>query len=73
MKSLVEKEVEHLIRGAAILGVGGGGDPVEGLSILKNDLKKGTKLEIASLEEIADDSLIAVSYTHLTLPTICSV
>lgn len=62
MKTLVEKEVEHLIIGSAILGTGGGGDPEEGLNILKNDLKKGRKLTIARLEEASDDSLIVCPY-----------
>jgi len=62
LKTLVEKEVEHLIIGSAIMGTGGGGDPEEGLNILKNDLEKGGKLTIASLEEVADDSLIVCPY-----------
>lgn len=62
MKTLFEKEVEHLIIGSAILGTGGGGDPGRGLSILKNDLKKGRKLAIVSLEEVSDDSLIVCPY-----------
>ena len=47
--------------------------PFEGL----NDNVRGASLPerelVASAEPTAQDSASAVSYTHLTLPTICSV
>jgi DUF917 family protein len=62
LKILNEKDVEHLIFGAAILGTGGGGDPKEGLKMLKKDLKDGRRLAIISLDEVPDDALIVCPY-----------
>ncbi len=62
MKILTEKDVEHLIVGAAILGTGGGGDPEEGLNMLKRDLKEGRRLAIISLDEVPNDALIVCPY-----------
>lgn len=62
MKVLTEKDVEHLIVGAAILGTGGGGNPEEGLSILKKDLEEGRRLAIVSLDEVPSDALIVCPY-----------
>ena len=62
MKILNEKDVKHLVLGAAVLGTGGGGDPKKGLDTLLNDLRQGRKFKIASLAEIADDDLIVCPY-----------
>ena len=62
MKILTEKDVEHLIIGAAILGTGGGGDPEEGLKILKKDLKEERRLALVSLDEVPNDVLIVCPY-----------
>jgi len=62
LKILTEKDVEHLIVGAAILGTGGGGDPEKGLEMLKKDFKEGRKLAIVSLDEVPDDALIVCPY-----------
>jgi hypothetical protein len=62
MKILNEEEVECLVRGAAVLGTGGGGDPEEGLRLLLEDLRCGRKLKVASLKEISDDDLIVCPY-----------
>ena len=62
MRILNEKDVEHLIVGAAILGTGGGGNPEEGLNMLKRDLEKGRRLAIVSLEEVPDEALIVCPY-----------
>jgi len=59
---LNERDVEHLIFGATILGTGGGGDPKKGLSMLLDDLQRGRKLKIVSLTEIGDDALIVCPY-----------
>jgi DUF917 family protein len=56
------QEVEDLIVGATLLGVGGGGDPEKGLETLVNILKQGKKLLIASLEEFDKDSILASPY-----------
>jgi len=62
LKVLTEKDVEHLIVGAAILGTGGGGNPEEGLNILKKDLEGGRRLVIVSLDEVPNDALIVCPY-----------
>jgi len=62
LRILTEKDVEHLIMGAAILGTGGGGNPEEGLNMLKKDLKEGRRLTILSLDEVPNDALIVCPY-----------
>ncbi|MFQ6077422.1 MAG: DUF917 domain-containing protein, partial [Candidatus Bathyarchaeia archaeon] len=62
MKVLTEKDVEHLIIGAAILGTGGGGNPEEGLNVLKKDLKEGRRLALVGLDEVPDDALVVCPY-----------
>ena len=42
-------------------------------NILKIALKNNARILIASTSEVYGDPLVPVSYTHLTLPTICSV
>ena len=62
MKILNEKDVEHLVVGAAVLGTGGGGDPKKGLDMLLSDFRQGRKFKIASLTEITDNDLIVCPY-----------
>jgi len=62
LKILTEKDVEHLIVGAAILGTGGGGDPEKGLEMLKKDLKEGRRLAIVSLDEVPNEALVVCPY-----------
>lgn len=62
MKILTKKDVEHLIIGAAILGTGGGGNPEEGLSMLKEDFEGGRRLAIVGLDEVPDDALVVCPY-----------
>jgi len=62
LRILTEKDVEHLIIGAAILGTGGGGNPEEGLDLLKKDIKEGRRLAIVSLDEVPNDALIVCPY-----------
>ncbi len=63
MRVLNEEAIEHLIIGAAILGTGGGGDPKKGLNMLREDLQKGRRLAIVSLEELPDDALVVCPYS----------
>ena len=46
---------------------------VNGNLIIKNEIYKCEGLRKLHLEVAKTDKLDAVSYTHLTLPTICSV
>ncbi len=48
--------------GAAILGTGGGGSPVEGLQMLKRDLAEGRRLRIINLKELGEDALVVCPY-----------
>ena len=41
--------------------------------VVVDDLKERGAIFIEEIEEIPDNSLVTVSYTHLTLPTIYSV
>ncbi|MEM0247384.1 MAG: DUF917 domain-containing protein, partial [Desulfurococcaceae archaeon] len=55
-------DAEKLVLGATILGTGGGGDPREGLSMLKGVLEEGKKIDVITLEELPENSLIVVPY-----------
>ncbi len=59
---LGEVDVRDLVRGASILGTGGGGDPKHGLSLLISDLERGKELHLVRLEEIDPDDLTVTSY-----------
>ena len=62
MKTLTKGDIEDLIVGATILGVGGGGDPGKGLEILMDLSNKGKKMVIASLEEFGSEGVLASPY-----------
>lgn len=55
-------DAEKLVLGATILGTGGGGDPREGLSMLKSVLEESKRIDIITFEELPEDRLIAVPY-----------
>lgn len=55
-------DAEKLVLGAAILGTGGGGDPREGLTMVKKLLEEGKEINIVDLEELAEDGAIVVPY-----------
>jgi len=57
-----ERDLEDLVRGTTILGVGGGGDPKEGLELLKKALSHSGRIEIISLEEVPRDSVVVCPY-----------
>ncbi len=56
------EQVEDFVRGATILGTGGGGDPGEGFKLLEKVLSEGRKIKLVSLSEIDRDSIIVVPY-----------
>jgi uncharacterized protein len=62
MKTLTKNDIEDLIVGATLLGVGGGGDPQKGLEILMGLYDQGKKLAIASLEEFGSEGFLASPY-----------
>ena len=70
-----ENKIVRVIRGRRpkIVVIGGG----TGLPVILNALKE-QNADITAIVTVADDggssgAIRAVSYTHLTLPTICSV
>ncbi|MDA4112167.1 MAG: DUF917 domain-containing protein, partial [Thaumarchaeota archaeon] len=62
MKTLTKTDIEDLIVGATILGVGGGGDPKKGLEILMDVFNQGKSLTIGSIEEFGPESVLASPY-----------
>lgn len=56
------EQVRDFVRGATILGTGGGGDPNEGLRLLEKVLSEGKKIKLVSLSEIDKESIIVVPY-----------
>ncbi len=56
------KEARDFVRGATILGTGGGGDPKEGLTLLEDVLSKGKSINLINLEEVDRDSVLVVPY-----------
>jgi len=56
------EQAEKFVLGATILGTGGGGDPKEGLSMLKSVLDEGKAIEIIDLGELPEDSVLVVPY-----------
>ena len=59
MRLLTESDIDALSIGAAILGTGGGGSPYLGQLRCRELLRSGAKVPLLSLDEIADDALIA--------------
>jgi len=62
-------DVEDFVRGAALLGAGGGGDPYIGRLMLERELSRGATLDIVSLDELLDDKLV-VSVCVMGAPTV---
>lgn len=54
--------VESLVLGLTILGTGGGGDPKEGLKMLKNVIETGHAIKLIHLNELPKDVVIVVPY-----------
>jgi DUF917 family protein len=61
-RTLSKNDIEDLIVGATLLGVGGGGDPQKGLEILLEASNHGKELVIASMEEFASKDVLASPY-----------
>ncbi len=56
------ERAEDFVRGATILGTGGGGDPEEGLRLILEILSKGGSIKLVNLSEVDRDSVIVVPY-----------
>ncbi|HYB03431.1 MAG TPA: DUF917 domain-containing protein [Nitrososphaerales archaeon] len=61
-KELSSIDVEDLIVGATLFGVGGGGNPQNGLRILKDQLDAGNRLMVWTLDEFSDAQRFASPY-----------
>ena len=61
--------LRDFIRGAAILGTGGGGDPYVGRLMLDQELRKGAEITILDPDDIADD-IFAVTVFSMGAPTV---
>jgi len=59
---LTKEQVEDLVAGATILGVGGGGSPSEGLADLTRVLDQGSHLVVAGLDEFDEHDIIVSPY-----------
>ncbi|MCS7132431.1 MAG: DUF917 domain-containing protein [Aigarchaeota archaeon] len=56
------EEARDFVRGATILGTGGGGDPGEGLALLEEALSSGKRISLVDLKELEKGSLLVVPY-----------
>lgn len=56
------EDVEDFVLGATVLGTGGGGDPEEGLKLLREALKLRGRIDIVKLEELDRNSTVVVPY-----------
>jgi len=56
------EEAGDFVKGATILGTGGGGDPREGLALLEEALSNGKRINLVDLREIRKDSMLVVPY-----------
>jgi DUF917 family protein len=62
MRKLSKQDVTDIIYGCTILGTGGGGSLEGGLGIVEDDFKNGREFILASLDEVGDEDMVAVSY-----------
>lgn len=53
------EDLDDLVRGAAFLGAGGGGDPYIGRLILQREMARGSGVRILPVQSLADDALVA--------------
>ncbi|MCS7126735.1 MAG: DUF917 domain-containing protein [Aigarchaeota archaeon] len=56
------EQIRDFVKGATILGTGGGGSPEEGLRILEKILLESKKIRLVDLSDIDRDSVIVVPY-----------
>ncbi|MDK8345248.1 DUF917 domain-containing protein [Brevibacterium sp. UMB1308A] len=66
---LTIEQVRDLARGAAVLGTGGGGDPLIGRLLVEEQIRSGKKIEILDPGEL-DDSGLVLSTAMMGAPTV---
>jgi DUF917 family protein len=62
MKELSRIDLLDILKGATVLGAGGGGDLQEGLSLIDQALDAGKTFKLASIDEVPDDALVCTPY-----------
>ncbi len=56
------EQAKNIVLGTTILGTGGGGDPKEGLEMLRRVINAGKTIKIIDIDEAPHDALIVVPY-----------
>lgn len=62
MLTLSKEDIENIVYGATFLGTGGGGSLETGLKILHSDLENGVCFQLADIEELNEDDIVASPY-----------
>ena len=62
MKKLSRQDLEDILKGAAILGTGGGGELSVGLAMIDDALAKGREFTLVSLDEAPPEALVCTPY-----------
>lgn len=58
VRQILDADLDAVEIGAAILGTGGGGNPYIGKWRCRQELRKGNKIDVIPLDELADDALV---------------
>ncbi|PLR95745.1 DUF917 domain-containing protein [Bacillus sp. T33-2] len=69
MRYIDEQAIEKIALGAAVLGTGGGGDPLIGKLMAKQAVRKYGPVKLISLNELSDDHLV-VPVSGMGAPTV---
>lgn len=69
MRKLNVDDIRDLARGAAVLGTGGGGDPLIGRLLVEQAISDGFSVEVIGLDELADDAFV-ISTAMMGAPTV---
>lgn len=62
MKLLSPLDLEDILKGAAILGTGGGGELEEGRALIEHAFSQGKEFKLVGLDEAPDDALFCTAY-----------
>jgi uncharacterized protein len=68
-RQLTQQELVDMATGAAIMGTGGGGDPLVGRLLVQQALDTGLTVEIVSPEELDDDAFV-ISTAMMGAPSV---
>lgn len=59
IRTLSRKEAEYLRQGALILGCGGGGDPMEGVELIRQIYDANRAITLVDFEDLPDEAIVA--------------